>query len=66
MLSMALGQHVQRMGNEQPLLGWIGDFLSRRQQSVIIDGAVSEAVDVTSGMVAGTAIGPPIVCCDDK
>ena len=52
------------MGIEQPLLGWIADFLSELQQSVIIDGAVSEAVDVTSGVVTGSAIGP--LFCDDK
>ena len=44
------------MGIEQLLLGWIADFLSGRQQSVIIDGAISEAVDVTSDVVAGSDI----------
>ena len=49
---------LQRMGIEQLLLGWIVDFLSALLQSVIIDGAVSEAVDLTSGVVAGSVIGP--------
>ena len=49
---------LQEMGIEQPLLGLTADFLSRRQQNVIIDGAVSKAVDVTSSVVAGSALGP--------
>ena len=43
---------------KQPLLCWIADFLSGKQQTVIIDGAVSEAVDFTSSVVAGSVIGP--------
>ena len=58
---------LQLMGIEQPLLDWIADLLSGRQQSVIIDGAISETVDVTSGVVAAWfCYRLPIVCCDDK
>ena len=48
---------LQRIGIEKPMLGWLTFF--QDGNSVIINGAVSEAViGMTSGVAAGSAIGP--------
>ena len=39
-------------------LSWIREFLSNRQQEVIVDGAVSDPAPVVSGVPQGTVLGP--------
>ena len=37
---------------------WIGNFLSGRKQSVVVDGSFSRQEDVLSGVPQGTVLGP--------
>ena len=39
-------------------LTWIREFLSNRQQEVMVDGAVSDPAPVVSGVPQGTVLGP--------
>jgi hypothetical protein len=45
-------------GINQRTATWIGDFLSDRTQRVVVDGAVSEKLEVISGVPQGTVLGP--------
>ena len=49
---------VNNLGITGPLLKWISSFLSNRLQHVIVDGCISEANDVLSGVPQGTVLGP--------
>ena len=39
---------------------WIEDFLSERQQAVLVEGATSEYAPVESGVLQGSALGPSL------
>lgn len=49
---------LDHYGIEGNTLRWIGDFLSGRTQSVILDGDFSETAPVVSGVPQGTVLGP--------
>ena len=48
---------LQTLGIHGPLLHWIKDYLSNRQQRVVLDGAMSDPVTVTSGVPQGSILG---------
>lgn len=49
---------VRAHGIEGPVLNWIEDFLSQRNQKVIINGTSSKVASVTSGIPQGSVLGP--------
>ena len=45
-------------GIEDPILGWIQDFLANRTQYVAVGNKVSSSANVTSGIPQGSVLGP--------
>ena len=49
---------LQQYGIRGQLHRWINSFLSNRSQTVVLEGAKSEEVKVTSGVTQGSVLGP--------
>ena len=54
---------LEHYGVRGPTLSWIGDFLTNRTQRVMIEGTLSEAATVTSGVPQGSVLGPLLFLC---
>jgi len=60
---MLLQKLQEILGINGYLLNWILDFLSDRQQSVVLRGTSSQKCRVTSGVLQGSVLGPILFLC---
>ena len=55
---IVLLKKILHLGIKDNVLNWIKCFLTDRDQSVVVDGAVSENLNVLSGVAQGSVMGP--------
>jgi len=53
-----LYQKLHHYGIRGDTLKWLKDFLTRRQQQVLVNGEQSDATEVTSGVPQETVLAP--------
>jgi hypothetical protein len=51
-------EKVRAYGFDEKIVKWLGDFLKRRRQRVVMGDIVTEWVEVTSGVPQGSVLGP--------
>ena len=58
---------LYKYGVHEDLLNWCRDYLTERQQRVVVKGEASDWLTVTSGVPQGSLLGPLffIVCIND-
>ena len=49
---------LEKTGIRSPLLNWICDYLTDREQRVVLDGTISDPTPVTSGVPQGSILRP--------
>ena len=49
---------LQKCGITGNILGWFSNYLSNRQQRVVIEGQFSEFIDINAGVPQGSVLGP--------
>eukprot|EP00745_Piridium_sociabile_P031557 TRINITY_DN52335_c0_g2_i1.p1 TRINITY_DN52335_c0_g2~~TRINITY_DN52335_c0_g2_i1.p1 ORF type:complete len:148 (+),score=20.76 TRINITY_DN52335_c0_g2_i1:159-602(+) len=55
-----LTQNLRHYGITGSVYTWISNYLTDRQQAVVVDGATSEAVPVESGVSQSSVLGPDL------
>ena len=54
----ALLEKLEKIGLSNPILAWISDYLTCREQKVVVNGAESQHTTVLLGVLQGVVLGP--------